>query len=172
MSDRDGAPGPSTSTRDTELSGRLRDLGRRLRERRNDRDEKAPDKATPRSPGVAVALRVASDLVGGVIVVVTVPLLDKLKIDDVVGAIPVHLIAGIWGTLAVPLTNPDASFGTQIIGIVAVGAFTFVASAIVWVILKAVVGIRVSEEEEATGLDMAEIGVEAYPEFGVGSQRM
>jgi ATP synthase protein I len=68
MSDRDGAPGPSTSTRDTELSGRLRDLGRRLRERRNDRDEKAPDKATPRSPGVAVALRVASDLVGGVIV--------------------------------------------------------------------------------------------------------
>lgn len=67
MSDRDGAPGPS-STRDTELSGRLRDLGRRLRKRRDDRDEKAPDKATPRGPGVAVALRVASDLVGGVIV--------------------------------------------------------------------------------------------------------
>lgn len=68
MSDRDGAPDPSTSAKDTELSGRLRDLGRRLRERRDDRDEKAPEKAAPRNPGVAVALRVASDLVGGVIV--------------------------------------------------------------------------------------------------------
>jgi len=126
--------------------------------------------AEPLAPNLLMSLIIGG--IGGVIVVVTVPLLDKLKIDDVVGAIPVHLIAGIWGTLAVPLTNPDASFGTQIIGIVAVGAFTFVASAIVWVILKAVVGIRVSEEEEATGLDMAEIGVEAYPEFGVGSQRM
>lgn len=68
MSDRDGASGPSTSSRDTELSGRLRDLGRRLRERRNNRNGEAPDKATSRGPGVAVALRVASDLVGGVIV--------------------------------------------------------------------------------------------------------
>ena len=93
------------------------------------------------------------------------PLLDRLKIDDVVGAIPVHLIAGIWGTLAVALTNPDASIGTQIIGIVVVGAFTFIVSGVVWMILKATIGIRVSEEEELAGLDSAELGMEAYPEF-------
>ena len=126
--------------------------------------------AEPLAPSLLMSLIIGG--IGGIIVVVTVPLLDKLKIDDVVGAIPVHLIAGIWGTLAVPLTNSDATFGNQIIGIVAIGIFTFVASGIVWAILKAVVGIRVGEEEEATGLDMAEIGVEAYPEFGTGSQRM
>jgi len=126
--------------------------------------------AEPLAPNLLMALIIGG--IGGIIVVFTVPLLDKLKIDDVVGAIPVHLIAGIWGTLAVPLTNGDASFGTQIVGIVAVGIFTFVASGIVWFVLKAITGVRVSEEEEATGLDMGEIGVEAYPEFGVGSQRM
>ncbi len=126
--------------------------------------------AEPLAPTLGWALGIGG--IGGVIVVLTVPLLDKLHIDDVVGAIPVHLVAGIWGTLAVPLTNSDATFGNQIIGIVAIGIFTFVASGIVWAILKAVLGIRVSEEEEATGLDMAEIGVEAYPEFGTGSQRM
>ena len=104
--------------------------------------------------------------VGGVIVVFAVPMLDKLKIDDVVGAIPVHLFAGIWGTLAVPLTNSDASFGAQIIGIAAVGVFVSTTSAIVWFALKATIGIRCSEEEEMMGLDKAEIGVEAYPEFG------
>jgi len=98
-------------------------------------------------------------------VVVTVPLLDKLKIDDVVGAIPVHLVAGIWGTLAVPFTNPDTSFSAQIIGILAVGAFTLVATGIVWFAIKATIGVRPSEEEEALGLDRAEVGVEAYPEF-------
>ena len=110
--------------------------------------------------------------VGGAIVVFTVPLLDRLKIDDVVGAIPVHLIAGIWGTLAVPFTNSDASFGAQILGIVAVGAFTFTVSLAVWTVLKLTAGIRVSEEDEENGLDMAEIGLEAYPEFGTGSQRI
>jgi Amt family ammonium transporter len=103
--------------------------------------------------------------VGGVIVVFAVPFLDKLKIDDVVGAIPVHLIAGIWGTLAVPLTNSDASFGTQIISIVIVGVFTFVVSYIVWMVLKMVMGVRVSEEDEIAGLDNAELGMESYPEF-------
>ncbi len=110
--------------------------------------------------------------VGGAIVVFTVPLLDKLKIDDVVGAIPVHLFAGIWGTLIVPLSNGDASYGTQIVGIVAYGAFTFIASGIIWYVLKMVMGVRVSPEEEALGLDKVEVGVEAYPEFGTGSQRV
>jgi Amt family ammonium transporter len=119
-----------------------------------------------------VAGRILIGAVGGVIVVFTVPLLDKLKIDDVVGAIPVHLLAGIWGTFIVPLSNGDASWGTQIVGIVAYGVFTLVASAVVWMILKVAIGIRVSEEEEALGLDKVEVGVEAYPEFGTGSQRM
>ncbi|GAA6201829.1 ammonium transporter [Aquicoccus sp. SU-CL01552] len=106
--------------------------------------------------------------VGGAIVVFAVPLLDKLKIDDVVGAIPVHLFAGIWGTIAVVFTNDAASLGTQLYSIVVVGVFVSVASAVVWFILKAVTGIRVSEEEEINGLDMAELGMEAYPEFSKG----
>ena len=97
--------------------------------------------------------------------VVAVPLIDKLKIDDVVGAIPVHLLAGIWGTLAVPLTNSDGSFLTQLIGIGAYAIFTIAASSVVWLALKSTVGIRVSEDDEALGLDKVEIGVEAYPEF-------
>ena len=119
--------------------------------------------AEPLTPTLGAATLIGG--VGGVIVVFAVPMLDKLKIDDVVGAIPVHLIAGIWGTLAVALTNSDASFGTQLIGIVTVGVFTFVVSWIVWTILKVTIGIRVSEEEELAGLDNAELGMEAYPEF-------
>ncbi|MCG8484327.1 MAG: ammonium transporter [Clostridia bacterium] len=118
------------------------------------------------SPGLAVII----GGIGGALVVFAVPLFDKLKIDDVVGAISVHLIAGIWGTLAVPLSNSGASFGTQIVGILAMGAFTFVASFIVWSILKATIGVRPSEEEETDGLDKGELGMEAYPEFGRGSQ--
>ncbi|RKF07927.1 ammonium transporter [Oceaniradius stylonematis] len=106
--------------------------------------------------------------IGGAIVVFTVPLLDKLKIDDVVGAIPVHLFAGIWGTLIVPFSNGDASYGVQLIGILAYGVFTLVASFVVWFILKAAMGIRASEEEEMMGLDMSETGVEGYPEFTRG----
>ncbi|MEM1385969.1 MAG: ammonium transporter [Pseudomonadota bacterium] len=106
--------------------------------------------------------------IGGVIVVFTVPMLDKMKIDDVVGAIPVHLIAGVWGTLAVPFYTDGTSFVTQFIGIVSIGAFVFIVSAVVWYILKLVMGLRVSEEEEINGLDMGELGMEAYPEFSKG----
>ncbi|WP_367717237.1 ammonium transporter [Nitratireductor sp. GISD-1A_MAKvit] len=119
--------------------------------------------AEPLTPSPFMAIVIGA--VGGIIVVLTVPLLDKLKIDDVVGAIPVHLIAGIWGTLAVPLTNSDASFGVQLIGIVAYGVFTFAVSFVVWMILKSTMGLRVSAEDEMNGLDVAEVGVEAYPEF-------
>ena len=119
--------------------------------------------AEPLTPTLGAATLIGA--VGGLIVVFTVPLLDKFRIDDVVGAIPVHLIAGIWGTLAVPLTNSDASFGTQIVSILIVGAFTFVASAVVWFIIKAAMGIRVSEEDEIAGLDTSELGMDAYPDF-------
>ncbi len=115
--------------------------------------------AEPLTPSLGVATLIGG--VGGVIVVIAVPLLDKFKIDDVVGAIPVHLIAGIWGTLAVPLTNSDASFGTQISGIVVVGVFTFVVSWLVWTVINMVVGIRVSEEDELIGLDQAELGMDS-----------
>ena len=119
--------------------------------------------AEPLTPTLGAATLIGG--IGGVIVVFAVPLLDKFKIDDVVGAIPVHLLAGIWGTIAVALTNSDASFGKQIAGVLIVGAFTFVVSWIVWTVLKLTMGIRVSEEEELAGLDNAELGMEAYPEF-------
>ena len=105
--------------------------------------------------------------VGGVIVVFSVLALDKLKIDDPVGAISVHGVVGIWGVLAVPLNNGDASFGAQLIGIVGIFGWVFIASLVVWLVLKAVMGIRVSEEEEYEGVDIAECGLEAYPEFSV-----
>jgi Amt family ammonium transporter len=120
--------------------------------------------AEPLAPTLGLSLLTGA--VGGLIVVFTVPMLDKFKIDDVVGAIPVHLIAGIWGTLAVAFYTGD--WGAQITGIVAIGAFTFVASLILWYVLKIVMGIRVSEEDEITGLDMSELGMEAYPEFSKG----
>ncbi|MED5305620.1 MAG: ammonium transporter [Pseudomonadota bacterium] len=119
--------------------------------------------AEPLTPTLGVATLIGA--VGGLIVVFSVPFLDKLRIDDVVGAIPVHLFAGIWGTIAVVLTNGDASFGTQVIGIVTVGVFTFIVSWVVWTVLKLTIGIRVSEEQELAGLDNAELGMEAYPEF-------
>lgn len=122
--------------------------------------------AEPLAPTLFGALWIGA--VGGVIVVLAIPMLDKFKIDDVVGAIPVHLFAGIWGTIAVIFYNGDASLGTQLMGIAAYGVFTFVASLIVWFILKAVMGIRVSEEDEINGLDMSELGMEAYPEFSKG----
>ncbi len=122
--------------------------------------------AGPLDPTLFGALWIGA--IGGVIVVFTVPMLDRMKIDDVVGAIPVHLIAGIWGTLAVPFYTAGASFGAQLVGIVAIGAFTFGVSLVVWFILKATMGIRVGEEEEITGLDMSELGMEAYPDFSKG----
>jgi Amt family ammonium transporter len=120
--------------------------------------------AEPLAPSLFGALLTGG--IGGVIVVFTVPMLDKLKIDDVVGAIPVHLIAGIWGTLAVAFYT--GNWAAQIIGIVAIGAFVFVVSLVVWLVLKAIMGIRVGEEEEINGLDMSELGMEAYPEFSKG----
>ena len=119
--------------------------------------------AEPLTPTLGVASLIGG--VGGVIVVFAVPLLDKLKIDDVVGAIPVHLIAGIWGTLAVVITNAEASIGAQITGIVVVGLFTFIVSFIGWTVLNLVMGIRVSEEQEMAGLDNSELGMDSYPEF-------
>jgi Amt family ammonium transporter len=119
--------------------------------------------AEPLMPSLGAATLIGA--VGGVIVVFTVPMLDRFKIDDVVGAIPVHLFAGIWGTLVVPLTNPDADFVTQITAMAIIGAFVFVASAVVWLIIKAVMGLRPDEETEINGLDMSEMGMEAYPEF-------
>lgn len=103
--------------------------------------------------------------IGAALAVFAVPLLDRLKIDDVVGAIPVHLVAGIWGTLAVGIFG-SGSFVSQLIGVIAVGVFVFLVSGAVWLILKATVGIRVDAEEEEAGLDAAELGLEAYPEFG------
>ncbi len=121
--------------------------------------------AEPLAPTLFGALWIGA--VGGIIVVFTVPMLDKFKLDDVVGAIPVHLFAGIWGTIAV-IFYGEASLGTQLLGIAAYGVFTFVGAMILWTILKAIVGIRVSEEDEINGLDMAELGMEAYPEFSKG----
>jgi len=106
--------------------------------------------------------------VGGVLVVFAILSLDKFKIDDPVGAISVHGVVGMWGLLAVPLSNADATFSAQIIGLLVIFGWTFAASFIVWMVLKATVGIRVSEEEEYEGVDISECGLEAYPEF-VGS---
>ncbi len=124
--------------------------------------------AEPLAPAPGLAIIIGA--IGGVLVVFAVPLLDKLKIDDVVGAISVHLVAGVWGTLAVVLSGADIV--AQVTGIVAIGAFTFIASLIVWLVLKMVIGVRIDEEGEEMGLDRAECGMEAYPEFGTGSQRM
>ncbi len=119
--------------------------------------------AEPLMPSVLQSIIIGG--IGGVIVVFAVPMLDKFKIDDVVGAIPVHLLAGIWGTIIVPLSNSDASYSVQAIGIVSIGAFVFITSSIIWYLLKVTIGIRPTEEEELLGMDVVEIGVEAYPEF-------
>ena len=119
--------------------------------------------AEPLTPSVPAALFIGA--IGGIIVVLAVPLLDKLKIDDVVGAIPVHLLAGIWGTLIVPLTNADVPFVAQLTGVVATGVFVMITAGIIWSVLKMTLGLRPTPEEEMDGLDKVEVGVEAYPEF-------
>ena len=107
--------------------------------------------------------------VAGVIVFFSILTLDKkFKIDDPVGAISVHGVVGFFGLMIVPLTNADASFGTQFIGAMVILGWVFITSFIVWAILKAVMGIRASEEEEYEGLDVGECGQEAYPEFTKG----
>ena len=119
--------------------------------------------AGPDTPSPLMATIIGA--IGGIIVVFSIIFLDKVKIDDPVGAISVHGTAGLWGLLAVPLTNSDASFSGQLIGAATIFVWVFVVSLIVWGILKAVMGIRVSEEEEYEGVDYVECGMEAYPEF-------
>ena len=116
--------------------------------------------AEPLMPSPLAAILIGA--VGGVIVVYGTKLLFSLKIDDVVGAIPAHLFAGIWGTLAVPITNPDTAFGTQLIGVISINLFVFVVALIVWSIMKATIGIRLSKEAETKGTDVTETGVIAY----------
>ena len=91
--------------------------------------------------------------------------LDKLKIDDPVGAISVHGVVGMWGLMAVPFTNDGTTFGGQLVGLLTILIWVFAASFATWFVIKMVMGIRVSEEEEYEGLDIAECGMEAYPEF-------
>lgn len=119
--------------------------------------------AGPDTPSPLMATIIGA--IGGIIVVFSIVFLDKLKIDDPVGAISVHGTVGLWGLLAVPLTNSDASFSGQLIGAATIFIWVFVTSLIVWAILKAVMGLRVSEEEEYEGVDYVECGMEAYPEF-------
>jgi Amt family ammonium transporter len=116
-------------------------------------------------PDLGMVVAFIEGIVGGALVVFAVPLWDKLKIDDPVGALSVHLVAGIWGTIAVGIFNPDVTVMAQLKGVVVIGAFVFVSSFIVWKILDLVAGIRVDEETEVNGLDIHETGLEAYPEF-------
>ena len=116
--------------------------------------------AEPLAPSPFAAILIGA--IGGLIVVFGTKLLFNFKLDDVVGAIPAHLFAGIWGTLAVPLTNADASFSAQLIGVLAVNIFVFAVSYIVWSVMKAVFGIRLSKEAETKGTDVTETGVIAY----------
>jgi Amt family ammonium transporter len=119
--------------------------------------------AEPLAPSAELATLIGA--LGGVLVVFSILALDRMKIDDPVGAISVHGVVGIWGLFAVLLSNGDATLGGQILGIVSIFAFTFVASLIVWTILKVIMGIRVTEEEEYLGMDVVDCGIEAYPEF-------
>ncbi|MGK5091967.1 ammonium transporter [Deltaproteobacteria bacterium TL4] len=119
--------------------------------------------AGPDYPSMGLAIIIGS--IGGILVVFAVQTFDKLKLDDPVGALSVHLVCGIWGTLAVGLFKPEASLWVQIKGLVVVGVFTFCTSYLIWLILKSTVGIRVSEEEEYEGSDLTEFGAHSYPEF-------
>ncbi len=119
--------------------------------------------AEPLTPTPLLATIIGA--IGGLIVVFSIVTLDKLKIDDPVGAISVHGVVGIWGLIAVTLSNPDASIMAQFTGIAVIFAWVFVTSLIVWFVIKLLIGIRVSEEEEYNGVDLSECGLEAYPEF-------
>lgn len=113
------------------------------------------------TPGLATII----GAIGGVLVVFSIITFDKLKLDDPVGAMSVHGVVGLWGLVAVVLSNTDASLSSQLYGAVVIFAWTFVTSIIAWGIIKMIVGIRVSEEDEMNGVDIAECGMEAYPEF-------
>ena len=116
--------------------------------------------AEPLTPSIGQAIIIGG--IGGIICMFGMKLLDKLKIDDVVGAIPVHGFAGIFGTLVVPISNSAASFGAQLYGIIAINVFVFVVSFLIWYIMKMLFGIRISEEAEKLGTDKSEVGVMAY----------
>jgi Amt family ammonium transporter len=120
--------------------------------------------ATPDSVTPVIAMAIGG--VGGVLCAVAVTFFDKLKIDDVVGALSVHLVAGVWGTLAVAIFS-NGNYVAQLTGIVAVGAFTSLVSSVVWSVMKFTIGIRVSEKVELEGTDRSEVGIEAYPDFEI-----
>jgi len=119
--------------------------------------------ADPLSPSPIVATTIGA--VGGLIVVASIVAFDKIRIDDPVGAISVHGSVGIWGVMAVLFTNSDATFTGQIVGVISIFAWAFLVSLAVWYVLKLIMGIRVSEEDEYEGVDISECGLEAYPEF-------
>ncbi len=122
--------------------------------------------AEPLTPTPLLATVIGA--VGGVLVVLSIVWLDRRKIDDPVGAISVHGTAGIWGLLAVCLSNSDATMTSQLLGIVVIFSWVFLASLVVWGLIKSSIGIRVTEEEESEGLDVTDCGLEAYPEFTKG----
>ncbi|MFT6086497.1 MAG: Amt family ammonium transporter [Glaciecola sp.] len=124
--------------------------------------------AEPSTPTPLIATVIGA--CGGLIVVASILALDKLKIDDPVGAISVHGVVGLFGLLVVPLTNPAAKFGGQILGAATIFIWVFGTSLIVWLAIKAVMGVRVTEEEEFEGVDMSECGLEAYPDFTTSRQ--
>ena len=103
--------------------------------------------------------------IGGVLVVLAVPFFDKLKIDDPVGALSVHLVNGIWGTIAVGVFNPEVAITSQLTGVVVIGVFTFLTSYFAWTLIKLAMGIRVTKQQEIEGIDVSEFGLHSYPEF-------
>jgi len=119
--------------------------------------------AGPDYPSVGIAIFIGA--IAGGLVVFAVPLFDRLKLDDPVGALSVHLVNGIWGTLAVGIFNPEVSLWAQVKGIVIIGAFTFAVSLAVWAAIRYTIGLRVTEQEEREGIDLHEFGMEAYPAF-------
>jgi Amt family ammonium transporter len=123
--------------------------------------------AEPLTPNIMEAIVIGA--IGAVIATFGAILLEKLRLDDVVGAIPVHLFAGIWGTMIVPFTNSGTSYVGQAVGVAAIGAFVFTVSFALWLVLKIVIGIRLKPEAEVVGGDLSELGAPAYPEFVPGN---
>jgi len=119
--------------------------------------------ADPLSPSPLMACLLG--LLGFSLVVFSIVILDKAKIDDPVGAISVHGVCGVLGIMLVPVTNAEANLVTQLIGLLCIIGFVFISSLLVWAILKHTMGIRVTEEEELNGMDQHDCGIDAYPEF-------
>ncbi len=123
--------------------------------------------AEPSTPSALSATLIGG--FGGALVVISIISLDKLKIDDPVGAISVHGVVGLWGLLAVPLTNPDATLGGQLMGAITIFTWVFAISLLTWYLIKIIMGLRIGQEEEYEGVDISECGIEAYPEFTQGN---